>query len=213
MQGLIGRKRGMTEVFDGQGRRLAVTVLEAGPCVVVQRKTRERDGYDAVQLGLEERKESRTPRPQIGHFKRAGVTPRMVLREMALDDGDSLKEGDTVGADVFQGVAYVDVVGMTKGKGFQGVVRRHSMAGGPMTHGGHSKRRIGAIGQRAVPGRVHLGHRMPGHMGHVRATAQNLQVVEVRGPENLLLVRGAVPGPRGGLVLVKRALKRSGKAA
>jgi len=212
MQGLIGQKLGMTQVFDGKGHRVAVTVIKAGPCVVVQRKTQEKDGYDSVQLGFGDKKEKRTPKAMVGHFKKAGTSPKRHVAEFALDAGDQLKEGDVVGGIIFKEVPFVDVMGVTKGRGFQGVVKRHRMRGGPLTHGGHSKRRIGSVGQNAFPARVSRGHRMPGHMGHVRVTQQNLKVVEVRSDENLLLVGGAIPGPTGTIVFVRRSLKK-GKPA
>jgi large subunit ribosomal protein L3 len=212
MQGLIGRKLGMTQVFDGEGHRVAVTAIQAGPCVVVQRKTRESDGYEAVQLGFDDAKTKHTTQPMAGHFAKAGVTPKRVLREMAPEAGDEQKPGDVVTVALFEGVGFVDVTGLTKGRGFQGVVRRHGMSGGPITHGGHSKRRVGSIGQNAVPARVHKNKRMPGHMGHTRITQQNLRVVAVRPDDNVILVHGAVPGPTGGLVLVSKALKKAGKS-
>ncbi len=207
MNGLIGQKLGMTEVFDGKGHRVAVTVIQAGPCVVIQRKTRERDGYDSVQLGYGDVKEKHVPKPALNRFKKANTTPKRHLREFGLETGDEMKEGDTVSAAVFDGVSHVDVSAISKGKGFQGVVRRHGMRGGPLTHGGHSKRRIGSIGQRAVPGNVAKDHHMPGHMGHENVTMQTLPVVELRKEENLILVNGSVPGPIGSIVLVRKALK------
>jgi large subunit ribosomal protein L3 len=208
MQGLIGRKLGMTQVFDAEGRQVAVTVLEVGPCVVVQRKTRERDGYEAVQLGFDDQKAHRLTRPALGRFVKLNLAPKRVLREFALEPGDACKPGDVLTASLFDAVPYVDVVGVSKGRGFAGVMRRHGMLGGPMTHGSTSKRRIGAIGQRAKPGGIAKGHRMPGQMGHVRVTQQSLRVVQVRAGDNLLLVAGAVPGPSGGTVIVRKALKR-----
>jgi large subunit ribosomal protein L3 len=213
MQGLLGRKIGMTRVFGADGVQTPVTVLEVGPCVVVQRKTKARDGYDAVTLGFVEQKAQRVSKPMQGQFKAAGTAPRRWLREFAVEEGDGLAVGDAVSVALFEGVPYVDVTGVTKGRGFQGVVRRHGMSGGPMTHGGHSKRRVGSVGCRTFPGRIHRNKRMPGHMGHVRVTLQNLPVVQVRGPENLLLVRGAVPGPAGGVVAVRKALKRKAAQA
>ena len=213
MQGLIGRKVGMTQVYDAAGHRVAVTVIEAGPCAVVQLKTRDKDGYNAVQLGFDEVKPNRVKKPQAGHYGKAGVTPRRVCRELRLDDGDAVKAGDSIDVSIFEGVKYVDVVGTTKGRGFQGVVKRHNMAGGRMTHGGHSKRRVGSIGQCSYPARVAKGQRMPGQMGNTRVTQQNLKVVGVRGDENLLLLRGAVPGPNGGIVVVKKALKKAGQGS
>lgn len=213
MNGLIGKKVGMTQVYDANGHRTAVTVLQAGPCVVVQRKTSAKDGYDAVQLGYEEQKESRLTKPLAARFKKAGVSAMRHLKEFAVADGDEMKEGDTVSLDIFEGVTHVDVTGVTKGRGFAGVVKRHRMAGGRMTHGGHSKRRVGAIGQCASPSRVAKLQRMPGHMGNINVTQQNLKVVEMRGDDNLLLIKGAIPGPNGGIVMVRRALKKTGQSA
>lgn len=213
MQGLIGKKLGMTRVFDENGHQVAVTVIAAGPCDVIQRKTRERDGYDAVQVGFLDQKESRMTRPLAGHFRKAEKAPKRFLREFKLEDGEDLGVGDTLtAASVFDGVGFVDISGVTKGRGFQGVVKRHRMAGGRMTHGGHSKRRVGAIGQCSYPARVAKGQRMPGHMGHRRITVQNLKVVGVRDDDNVILVRGAIPGPNGSIVLVRKALKKAGKA-
>lgn len=208
---MIGKKLGMTQVFDGDGNRVAVTVIEAGPCVVVQRKTREKDGYDAVQLGFLDQKEHRVSKPAMGRFKKAGVSAKRVLREFRSDGGEELEPGQPVTASIFDGIRFIDVAGITKGRGFQGVVKRYKMAGGRMTHGGHSKRRPGAIGQCAYPARVAKGQHMPGHMGHVRVTQQNLEIVELRGDENLILVRGAIPGPTGAIVDVRKAMKKAGK--
>lgn len=208
MEGIIGRKIGMTQVFDDQGRRIAVTVLEAGPCPVVQVKTPETDGYCAAQLGFEEQKPSRLSKAQVKHFEKAGVKPCKVTREFALDEGEAVKAGDAVTVGMFEGVKYVDVTGVTKGRGFAGVVRRYGMGGGPLTHGGHSKRRIGSIGCRELPGNIAKGKRMPGHMGAVNRKTRNLAVVQVRGEENVLLVAGAVPGPKGGVVIIRKALKK-----
>lgn len=208
MEGLIGKKHGMTQVFDADGRRVAVTVIELGPCVVVQRKTKGHDGYDAVQLGFGTQKEHRIARPALGRFKKVGIQPVRFIKEFKIDEGEEIAEGDTVTAGIFADVPYVDVIGITKGRGFQGVVKRYNMAGGRMTHGGHSKRRGGAIGQCAYPARVAKGQKMPGQMGRRRVTQQNLRVVEVRDGDNLLLVRGAVPGPNGATVVVRKALKK-----
>ena len=210
MQGLIGRKLGMTQVYDENGHRVAVTVIETGPCPVVQRKTKESDGYDAVQLGYGDQKESRMTKAALGHLKKAEVTPKRILREFDWAGNDEIKVGDIVTAGtLFDGVTYVDVIGVTKGRGFQGVVKRHNMAGGRMTHGGHSKRRVGSIGQCSYPARVMKGQRMPGHMGSRRITTQNLKIVAVRGEDNVILVKGAVPGPNGSVLVVKIALKKS----
>ena len=208
MEGLLGRKIGMTQVFDDQGRRIAVTVLEAGPCPVVQVKTPETDGYRAVQLGFEEQKPSRLSKAQVKHFEKAGVKPCRLTRELALDDGEEVKPGEMVTVTMFDGVKYVDVSGVTKGRGFAGVIRRYRIGGGAHTHGGHSKHRIGSIGCREFPGTVHKGKRMPGQMGNVNRKARNLTVVQVRGEDNLLLVAGSVPGPKGGVVMIRKALKK-----
>lgn len=208
MQGLIGKKLGMTQVFDESGRRVAVTVLEVGPCVVIQRKTRENDGYDAVQVGFQEQKPHRVSKPAMGRFTKANSVPMSFLREFAVEGEEELNPGDTVKADLFEGVTHVDVTGVTKGRGFQGVVKRFRAGGGRMTHGGHSRRRVGSIGQCSYPANVAKNQIMPGHMGHVKVTQQNLRVVQLRGEENLLLVKGAVPGPTGGVVVVKKALKK-----
>jgi large subunit ribosomal protein L3 len=208
MEGLIGRKVGMTQVYNDQGRRIAVTVIEAGPCPVVQVKTPDTDGYCAAQLGFEEQKPSRLPKAQVKHFEKAGVKPCRVTKEFALDAGEEVKAGDAVTVSMFDGVKYVDVSGITKGRGFAGVIRRYRIGGGPHTHGGHSKHRIGSIGARDLPGWVEKGKRMPGHMGAVDRKARNLAVVQVRSDDNLLLVAGAVPGPKGAVVIIRKALKK-----
>lgn len=209
MQGLIGKKIGMTSVFNGEGRQVPVTVLECGPCVVVQRKEPARDGYAALQVAYQDTAEKKLSRPALGVFRKTGIAPKKYRREFRADPGESLKIGDVVTVKLFEGVSHVDVSGRTKGKGFQGVVRRHGMSGGPMTHGGHSKRRVGSVGCRELPGRIHKGKRMPGHMGHVNVTTQNLAVVQVRPEENALLVCGAVPGPRGAIVTVRKSFKKA----
>jgi len=203
----------MTAVFGPEGQQIPVTVIEVGPCVVLQRKTREQDGYEAFKLGFGVQKLSRLTKPWIGQFKAAGTAPQQFMQEFAVESGDTCKAGDTLTAAIFEGVGFVDVTGVTKGRGFAGVVRRYRMSGGPLTHGGHSKRRVGSIGCRTSPGAVHKGKRMPGHMGNVRVTQQNLKVVQVRVAENLLLVGGAIPGPAGGVVVVRKALKKVAKAS
>lgn len=207
MEGLIGRKVGMTEVYDEQGRRIPVTVIEAGPCPVVQVKSVESDGYDAVQLGFGEQKPQRLSKAEREHCGKAGVQPCRVLREFAASESGAVKPGDSVDVSIFDGVKYVDVSGVTKGRGFAGVVKRYRMAGGFMTHGGQSKRRIGSIGALGSRG-PHKGKRMPGQMGAVNRKGRNLAVVQVRGADNLLLVRGSIPGPKGGVVIVRKALRK-----
>jgi len=213
MNGILGRKLGMTQIFDDAGRRVAVTVIAAGPCLVVQRKTKAEDGYDAVKLGFEQQKESRLSKSAVGEYKKAGVEGQRLMREFPCGADEDLAPGARVTVSQFEGVTHVDVAGTSKGRGFAGVVKRYNMAGGPMTHGGHSKRRVGSIGQCSFPARVIKGQKMPGHMGNVRVTQQNLKLLAVRADENLLLVQGAIPGPNGGLVLVSRALKKAGKSA
>jgi large subunit ribosomal protein L3 len=208
MQGLLGKKLGMTQVFDDKGHRVAVTLIQAGPCVVVQRKTQANDGYDAVQLGFGDCKEKRTTKASMGRFKKVATMPKRHLAEFVLDQGDEIKEGDIVNGAILKEISHVDVTAITKGRGFQGVVKRHGMRGGPFGHGGHSKRRIGSVGQNAFPARVSKGHRMPGHMGNVRVTQQNLRVVGLEPEKNLLMVEGAVPGATGGIVFVRKALKK-----
>jgi len=208
MQGLIGKKLGMTQIFDKDGANVAVTVVEAGPCPVVQKKTNDIDGYEAVQLGFLETRESRVTKPMLGKFKKAGVTPCKFLAEFKIDAGEEVKEGDSITTSIFEEDIFLDVTGVTKGRGFQGVVKRHNMAGGRMTHGGHSKRRVGSIGQCSYPARVAKGQRMPGHMGAAKVTQQNLKLVSIRGDENLLLIKGAIPGATGSVVIVRKALKK-----
>jgi len=208
MEGLIGKKLGMTQLYDANGKRVAVTVIQGGPCTVVQRKTVEKDGYNAVQVGFGDVKQSKVSKPMAGHFQKKQVSPSRFLKEFKIDEGEELKLGDSLTVKIFDGVSHVDVSGVTKGRGFQGVVRRHGMGGGPFTHGGHSKRRIGSVGANAWEARVYRGHRMPGHMGNVNTTIQNLRVIELRPEENLMMVEGAVPGPVGSILLVRKSLKK-----
>lgn len=210
MNALLGTKIGMTQVFDEEGRRIPVTVLEVGPCAVVQRKTSKSDGYDAVQIGFEDQKPSRLSKPLQGHFKKGDSSAKRHLREVRVDADSELKGGETADVGLFGEVGFVDVIGVSKGRGFQGVVRRHGMGGGRATHGGGNLRGPGSIGMCEFPGRVLKGKKLPGQMGNHRVTMQNLKVVEVRGDDNALLVRGAVPGPNGGLVLIRKSLKKPG---
>lgn len=212
MRGIIGKKLGMTEVYDAQGRRVAVTAIAVGPCVVVQRKTKDQDGYEAVQVGFTEQKEQRMSKAALGHFKKAGTKPMQHLCEFDLDAGEDLKPGETVGANIFEGTTHVDVIGITKGRGFQGVVKRHRMGGGPQSHGHMSHRRIGAIGQRTWPARINKNKRMPGHMGNVSITKQSLELVQIRPEDHAILVKGAIPGPTGAIVEVRKAVKKAAKA-
>jgi large subunit ribosomal protein L3 len=208
MEGMIGKKVGMTQVWDANGRQVAVTVLEVGPCPVIQVKTAAKDGYIAAQVGFGSQKAHRLTKSAVTRYTQAGVAPCRMLHEFKLDTGEAPAVGQAIDVGLFDGVKFVDVQGVTKGRGFAGVVRRYRMAGGPKTHGGHSKNRVGSIGARDLPGWVEKGKRMPGHMGSVSRTTQNLTVVQVRKEDNLLLVAGAVPGPVGGVVFVKKALKK-----
>ncbi len=209
MQTLIGKKIGMTRVYDDDGVQVPVTVVQVGPCVVVQRKSAQPDGYEAVQLGFAEQKESRLAKPQQGHFKKAGAKPQKVLREVRVGADEAAKAGDVLTASVFDGVKFVDVLGHTKGRGFQGVVRRYRFAGGRASHGGGWNRKPGSIGNREWPARVFKNKKLPGHMGSVDVTTQNLRVVKVLADDHALLLEGAVPGPMGGIVLVRKAIKKA----
>ena len=209
MQTLIGKKIGMTRVYDDAGVQVPVTVVQVGPCVVVQRKSAKPDGYEAVQLGFQEQKESRLTKPLQGHFKKAGAKPQKVLREVRLAQGEDAKAGDVLTAKIFEGVKFVDVLGHTKGRGFQGVVKRFRFAGGRASHGGGWNRKPGSIGNREWPARVFKNKKLPGHMGSVDITTQNLRVVKVLADDHALLLEGAVPGPVGGIVLVRKAIKKA----
>jgi large subunit ribosomal protein L3 len=210
--GIIGKKVGMTQVFADDGRALPVTVIEAGPCVVVQRKSKEKDGYSAVQLGLVEgRKVKKVSKPMQGHFAKAGLPPCKVVREVRVSDGDEAKVGDKVSVELFAPGDRVDVIGVSKGKGFQGVVKRHHFRGGDATHGSMFHRAPGGIGASAYPSRVLKGMRAAGHMGSDRVTARNLTVVRVDAENNLLVLKGAVPGAGGGYLVIRKG--RSARAA
>lgn len=207
---ILGKKIGMTQIFDEAGRMVPVTVIEAGPCVVVQKRTMEKDGYNALQLGFGEQKEHRLNKPLLGHFRAAGVKPTRYLREVRIrDENDrfaNLEVGAEIKADIFQPGEYVDVTGVTKGKGFAGAIKRHNFSRGPMAHGSMYHRGVGSLGSRE-PARVFPGRKLPGRMGGERRTIQGLRVVKVDADRNLILVRGSVPGPRGGLVLIKETVK------
>ena len=207
VNGLIGIKVGMTQVFSDDGTVIPVTVIKAGPCVVVQKKLKDQDGYDAVQLGLVEfLRPSRVKKPRQGHFKKAGVPPCRILREFSYEDSEELKVGDQILVNqVFRPEDKVDVLGTSKGRGFAGVVKRHHFRGGAATHGSMFHRAPGSIGASAFPSRVLPGMKAAGHMGNVRVTAQNLSIIRVQDQDNLLLVKGAVPGRSGGYVIVTKA--------
>ena len=205
--GILGKKIGMTQLFRPDGQAVPVTLLKAGPCMVVQRKTPTTDGYDAVQLGLVEFvKPQRLNKPQTGHLKKAGVDGAKFLREFRMGPGDDdFKAGDKVLVDQFKPRDKVDVIGVSKGRGFAGLVKRHHFGGGADTHGSMFHRAPGSIGASSFPSRVVPGMRMAGHMGHGRVTVRNLEVIEVDTEDNVLVVKGAVPGPNGGYVVVRRS--------
>ncbi len=208
MKAILGKKVGMTQVFNEQGEAIPVTVIEAGPCYVTQVRTLERDGYEAVQLGFGEVKPQRVSGGEIGHLVRNELPALRCLREFRLQVSEDVEEGQRILVDVFEAGDRVDVVGTSKGRGFAGVVKRHGFRGGPKTHGQSDRQRApGSIGACAAPGRVWKGQRMPGRMGGVRVTAQDLRVELVDPERNLLAVRGSVPGAKGGLVMVKQARK------
>ncbi len=203
---LLGRKLGMTQIFDEHGKVIPVTVIEAGPCTVVQIKTKDADGYEAVQLGFGEVKANKVIKPKAGHFKKANVEPKKHLREFRLEE-ISYNVGDELKADVFTAGEFVDITGTTKGKGFQGVIKRHGQSRGPMGHGSMYHRRPGSMGSTSTPGRVFKGKKLPGHMGRVTVTIQNLDVVRVDMDKNVILLKGSVPGPKGAILKVKSAVK------
>ncbi len=206
---LLARKLGMVQLFDEHGDAVGVTVVEAGPCVVTQVKTTETDGYEAIQLGFVEKKERVTSKPMRGHFKKAGVTPKRVVRESRVEDASAYSVGQELRVgELFEAGDFVDVQGVSKGRGFAGGIKRHGMRRSPESHGGRTQRQHGSTGQSATPSRVIKGTRMPGHMGHRTVTVQSLRVVAVRPEENQLLIEGAVPGPTAGIVAVRKALKR-----
>jgi large subunit ribosomal protein L3 len=205
MDGILGRKVGMTQIYVEDGTAIPVTVIKAGPCLVVQRRTTAVDGYEAVQIGLVEERPAKVSKPEAGHFKKAGVAPVRKLEEFDLTPGEELNAGDEVKASIFQEKDWVDVVGTSKGKGYQGVMKRHGFGGGRATHGSMFHRAPGSIGSSAYPSRVLKGMRMGGRMGGDRVTTKNLQVVKVDADQNLIYVRGAVPGPKSGYVAIRKA--------
>ena len=203
MPGLLGKKIGMTSVFSAEGKNVPCTVIEVGPCVVTQVKTIDKDGYEAVQVGFMDKKEKHTNNPEMGHFKKAGVTPKRHLAEFKGFETE-YKLGDVISVDLFEGADFVDVVGTSKGKGYQGVVKRHGFGGvGQTTHGQHNRLRApGSIGACSYPARVFKGTRMAGQTGNERVTVQNLQVLKVIPEHNLLLIKGSVPGSKGSIVII-----------
>lgn len=210
INGIIGRKVGMTQVFEDSGEAIPATVIEAGPCPIVQVKTQERDGYQAVQLGFGKRKENKCNNPRRGLFAKAGIEPVQVLKEFTVETLEDVSVGDTIDASLFSEGELVDVTGTSKGHGFTGVVKRYGFAGGRKSHGGEQDlRRSGSIGASATPSRVFKGKRMPGRYGAKKHTVQNLQVIQADAERNLLVVKGGIPGPTNGLLLIRKAVKGS----
>ena len=204
IQGILGRKLGMTRLFDDTGAATATTIVEVGPCFVTQIRTLDNDGYEAVQLGYDEVRPSKLTKPQRGHLKEA-VPPVRTLREVPVETLDGITVGDRIDTSILNPGERVDVVGVSKGKGFAGVMKRHNFRGGPKTHGQSDRARApGSIGSGTTPGRVFKGTRMAGHMGNERVTVQNLQIVRIDPERNLVALRGAIPGPRGGLIMIKK---------
>jgi large subunit ribosomal protein L3 len=202
---LIGKKLGMTQLFEESGKVVPVSVIEAGPCPVVQVKTPEKEGYAAIQIGYAETRESRSTSPLIGHFKKAGLKPQRILREERVDDASTFNVGDMLDVKVFEGVEKVTVTGVSKGRGFAGTVKRHNFQRGRKTHGNKSYREPGSVGACATPSRIFKGKRLPGRMGGVQHTVRNLRVVQVDAENNLLFVLGAVPGANNGIVYIRTA--------
>jgi large subunit ribosomal protein L3 len=208
IQGILGKKLGMTQIFAADGRRIPVTVVEAGPCTVLQKKTESTDGYNALQVGFSAKKTHRVNKPMMGHFKKADQGAFACLRELETENVDDYQVGDQITCEtVFKAGDIVDVTGTSKGKGFQGVIKRWGFSGGRATHGSHFHRAPGSIGMSAWPSRVHKAKKMPGQMGNARVTMQNLEIVEVRPEQNLILVKGAIPGANQGFVLIRKCIK------
>jgi len=210
--GLLGKKLGMTRLYDEKGRLTTATVIEAGGNHVLQVKSAEKDGYSAVQVGFGDQKPQRVSKAQAGHFAKTSSSPKKFIREFRLAEGEAAPEGPGIAVTVFEVGQFVDVIGQSKGKGFQGVVKKHNFDGQPASHGSMMHRRNGAIGNRSTPGRVWKNMGMPGHMGDERVTVQNLRVIQIREDDGVILVSGAVPGAKGSNVIVRPAKKKSGKA-
>ncbi len=204
---ILGTKVGMTQIFDADGKVIPVTVIAAGPCVVVQKKTADNDGYEAVQVGYGDVKEKALNKPQKGHFAKADVAAKKYLKEFRLEDCSALNVGDEIKADAFEAGEKIDVTGISKGKGFAGPMKRWGLHRGPMAHGSGYHRGSGSMGACSNPGRVMKGKKLPGHMGVVKVTVQNLEVVKVDAENNLILLKGAVPGAKGGLVTIRNSVK------
>ena len=204
---LIGRKLGMTQIFEESGRVVPVSIIEAGPCAIVQVKTPEKEGYAAIQIGFDEVKEARQTKAEVGHTKKANVTPRRVLREVRVDDASAFKVGETLDVKVFEGTQIVHVTGTSKGRGFTGTVKRHNFQRGKKTHGNKNYKEPGSVGASAFPSRIFPGKRMPGRMGGVKRTTRNLTLVQIDAENNLLFVKGSIPGANNGIVFVRSDAK------
>ena len=204
---IVAKKIGMTQIFAENGLLIPVTVLEAGPCVVTQKKTEENDGYNAIQVGFGEVKAKKVNKPMKGHFDKAGVVPTKILKELRLDDTSAYEVGSEIKADVFAAGDKVDATGVSKGKGYQGPIKRHGQSRGPMAHGSKYHRGVGSLSSATTPGKVKKGKKMAGHMGSVQVTVQNLEVVRADAEKNLLLIKGAVPGNKGAVLVIKNSVK------
>lgn len=204
---IVAKKIGMTQVFTEDGRLIPVTVLEAGPCPVVQKKTMENDGYEAVQVGFIDQKEKLANKPKKGHFEKAGVSLKKYLKEFRFEDAASYEIGQEIKADIFAAGDRVDVSGVSKGKGYASTIKRYNAQRGPMGHGSKSHRVTGSMGSAATPSSVKKGKRMPGHMGAVNVTLQNVEIVRADADKNLVLIKGAVPGPKGAILVIKESVK------
>jgi large subunit ribosomal protein L3 len=204
---IMAKKIGMTQIFNETGNLIPVTVLEAGPCAVVQKKTVENDGYSAIQIGFIDERTNKVTKPEKGHFEKAGVAVKKYLKEFKLDDADSYELGAEIKANIFATGDKVDVSGVSKGKGYQGAIKRYGQHRGPATHGSKSHRVVGSMGTSATPSKVKKNKHMAGHMGAVNVTVQNLEIVSADAEKNLLLIKGAVPGPKGSILVVKESVK------
>lgn len=204
---ILGRKLGMTQIFNENGRVVPVTVVEAGPCVVLQKKTEEKDGYNAIQVGFEDIREKLANKPKKGHFAKAGVSVKRIVREFRLDNIDEYEVGNEIKADIFAAGDKIDVSGVSKGKGFQGTIKRWNMQRGPMSHGSKYHRAVGSMGAASSPSRTFKNKKMPGQMGNKKATVLNLEVVKIMPEKNVILIKGGVPGPNKGYIVIKNTVK------
>lgn len=211
--GLLGKKLGMTQIFDENGVRIPVTLIQAGPCPIIQKRVPEKDGYSALQIGFEGRSAKNVTRPMIGHFKKAGVDPVRMVREMRVDDTADYEVGQSLGVDLFSAGEKVDVVGVSRGRGFSGVIRRHNNRRGPTTHGSHYHRGPGSMGPSAWPAHVFKGKKLPGQYGNARTSVQSLKVVSTDPERNILVVKGSVPGADNGYLMIRKSVKGAKKKA